>query len=422
VNTKRMALCTALGIVLLVSACSSSKKASSSTSTGSSSPSTSLPSTGAASNHATATPIKVGVICTCSGTFGAALADVEDVYKAWANTVNSSGGVNTHPIQLITEDDAGVPATAVADAQTLVSDHVDAIADISNVDEPWASTVQAANIPVVGVQETNAPFQTNPDFYPEGETLTASYQADLEIAKSAGLTNMGVLYCAEAPSCTEEVALFRNVSPHVGVPIAYSSEIAYTAPNYTAQCLAAKQAHIQSLFIGDAPAILARVGSDCSRQGYTPTYVTAGQVFNASLLTAPGLRNSNWLGYPTLPYWYSTPATSAMTAAVQKYYPGLTNNTTNFTEVAAEAWPSGLLLADAVKAGGLTSSDTPSANEIVQGLAALKGDTLDGWAPPLTFTPNQPHTTDCWFTAHVQAGKIAITNNGKPSCPSGSAS
>jgi branched-chain amino acid transport system substrate-binding protein len=48
----------------------------------------------------------------------------------------------------------------------------------------------------------------------------------------------------------------------------------------------------------------------------------------------------------------------------------------------------------AVKAGGLTPSTTPSPGEIVTGLQSLKGDTLDGWSPPLTFAAGQPHKTD----------------------------
>ena len=44
----------------------------------------------------------------------------------------------------------GFPARLSADAHTLISDHVDAIVDDTIADEPWASVVQSANIPVVG--------------------------------------------------------------------------------------------------------------------------------------------------------------------------------------------------------------------------------------------------------------------------------
>jgi branched-chain amino acid transport system substrate-binding protein len=347
--------------------------------------------------------------------------DVVKVYRAWANTVNATGGINNHPVQLLVQDDGQNPGTSVVAAQTLVGDHVVAIADTSNVDESWATVAQKANIPVVGLKPTNVPFGSNPDFYPEGQTVLSSYRANLEIAKAAGAANIGLLYCTESASCAELVPLFKSVGQKVGLPIAYTGAISATAPNYTAQCVAAQQAHVQAFFIGHAPAVVARVGADCARQGYKPMYVTSGEVFNGTLLKAPGLTDNNWLEYVTHPYWDSAaPEVQAMNAAVDKYYPGLRSDTTNFTQVAAEAWPSGLLLADAVKAGNIGPTDAPTAAAIVRGLESLKGDTLQGWAPPLTFTAGQPHLITCWFTAHVQNGVPTLSKNGQVTCENGS--
>jgi branched-chain amino acid transport system substrate-binding protein len=109
-----------------------------------------------------------------------------------------------------------------------------------------------------------------------------------------------------------------------------------------------------------------------------------------------------------------------MNTAVDKYYPGLRNNP-NWSESGAIAWASGILLEDAVKAGGLTSSGTPSNTEVVNGLVALKGDTLQGWAPTgLTFAAGQPHPVDCWYTVVVKNGNVSLTNGGKPTCKTGS--
>ena len=93
------------------------------------------PSSGS-SSQAGAAPIKVGVICTCSGGggFGVVLEPGLRVYKAWASSVNAAGGINGHPVQLITKDDAGNPSKAQAAATELVSAHVVAVADISLLD------------------------------------------------------------------------------------------------------------------------------------------------------------------------------------------------------------------------------------------------------------------------------------------------
>jgi branched-chain amino acid transport system substrate-binding protein len=104
---------------------------------------------------------------------------------------------------------------------------------------------------------------------------------------------------------------------------------------------------------------------------------------------------------------------------MDKYYPGVRENNNLFVEDAFTLWTSGVLLEDAVKAGGLTASATPTAAEVTTGLAALKGDTLDGMAPPLTFTPGKPHTVDCWFTARVQGGVTSVQDNGQVTCEQG---
>jgi len=414
-----------VGVVALVAAlaaCSSSSKSSSSSTT-STSQSTSGTSTGVTSTsgstaaQAAGAPIKVGLVCECSGPFvGGAAVPGEDVYKAFVNTVNASGGINGHPIQLITKDDTNNPGTSVTDIQALLAAHVDAIVSVTSADELWASTVQAAGIPVIGVQDTNAPFNTNPDFYPEGETAANENVAYVGVIKASGATNFGVIYCVESPQCSESVAQLKPLGQKHGTPLIYSAGIAYNAPNFTAQCLAAQQAHVQALIIEDISSVLQKVGTDCDKQGYDPIFVTGGGSYSPALATTPGFKSNSWYWYSNVPYWANTPATQAMTSALDKYYPGLTRDTVLWNQSGANAWPSGVLLEHAVKAGGLGPSDTPSAAEIVKGLNSLQGDNLDGWYAPMTFVAGQAHPQNCWYTVHVQNGTPQLVNNGQVTC------
>jgi branched-chain amino acid transport system substrate-binding protein len=404
----------AVTVVVAVAACSSSAKSSSS--------STSAASSAPTSAQATAAPIKVGLICDCSGAVGSILLPEAEVYQAWVKYVNASGGINGHSIQLTVEDDQSIPATSASDAQTLVADHVDAIADDSIFDETWASTVKAANIPVVGEDASETPMYSNSDFYPQAQTNDSSIPAVIATAKAAGATNLAAFYCAEAPSCMELLSALKTDGAKAGVPVVLTEEIALSAPNFTAQCVAAQQAHISAVAVFDASPPIARVGEDCNRQGYNPIYVTEGEGTYPVLLTAPGIKNNLSSEYNDLPYWANTPSVQTMNSVVDKYYPGLRSNPNVWNQGAAEGWPSGLLLEDAVKAGGLTPSATPSAAEIVTGLESLKGDTLQGWAPPLTFAAGQDHSIDCWFTTHTSNGVSSLTNGGKVTCEQGSSS
>jgi branched-chain amino acid transport system substrate-binding protein len=345
-----------------------------------------------------------------------------DVYKAWINTVNGSGGINGHPVQLTTEDDAGNPGTSVTDAQKLISEHVDAIVDDSTVTQTWASAVQAAHIPVVGMNVNEVPMFTNPDFYPEGQTADSEAIAYILTLKAAGATGFGDMYCVEAVSCAQFEQLLKADGAKMGVPLTYTTTIAATAPNYTAQCLAAQQKNIKHMILEDGATIIARVGKDCDTQRFDPTYVIGGGSYSPLFEAAPGIKADTWSYYDNLPYWVNAPAVQAMNTAVDKYYPGLRQNANLWDELASESWPAGLLLADAVKAGGLKPNDTPSPAEIIQGLESLKGDTLDGWAPPLTFAPGQPHPVDCWFTGRLLNGASHLINNGQLTCEHGPSS
>ena len=105
-----------------------------------------------------------------------------------------------------------------------------------------------------------------------------------------------------------------------------------------------------------------------------------------------------------------------MNAAFDKYYPGMRSSST-YQEAYASMWASGLLFADAAKAGGLgANGTTPTSAQLIKGLESLHGDTLDGMAPSLTFTAGQPHPIHCWFEALMKNGKASLPNGTATTC------
>ncbi len=408
---KLFPLVCAVTIAVIFAGCGSSSK---NASTGTSSTSLASPAATASLGAATtSTPIKVGFLCSCSGGggFGAFDAPNLDVYKAWANSVNASGGINGHMVQVISKDDAFSPANSVAAAQSLIADHVDAIVTNSSFSQTWASAVQAAHIPVVGMDaESDPTFDTNPDFYPTGQTFASQNYSIVAQAKAAGATNIGVIYCTESPACAQLVHATQVVGQELGVADVYNAAVSSTAPNYTAQCVAAQQKHVEAIWVGSSPTVYMHFASDCARQGYDPVYVYGLTAAGRNMFTAPGLRNL-WFESPNIPYFATTPAVQTMNAALDKYYPGLRENATLYIGTDLTAWVSGMLLEDAIKAGGLTAGDTPSTTEVVHGLESLHGDTVQGMAPALTFAAGQPHPVPCWFPARLQNGVPAASNN-----------
>jgi branched-chain amino acid transport system substrate-binding protein len=393
-----------------ISACSSS-----STTSAASPPATSgAPATSASASPtapasataaaATGAPVTVGVLCSCSGPFGSTIASAWSVVQAWQKSVNAAGGLNGHPVQLVEKDNGSNPGTALTDADAIIADKVDVIVDLDILDSLWQKAASAAKVPVIGGNFSSPAYYTDADWYPSGQTNDSITYSVAATAKQAGATNLADFYCAESVQCQQSVPLIKAAGKSLGVPDVYDASISATAPNYTAQCVAAQQAGVKAIFIGDSISVIAKVAANCNTQGYDPIYITEGTGFTNQALTAPGLNGHLWSSYPVLPYFSDAPAVTAMNAVLDKYDPGLRENALTWSEFAAQAWTAGLLLAQAVKNEGSAASSPAG---ITAGLNAVSGATLGGFTPTLTFTAGHPHPVDCWYTGRVKNGKAS---------------
>lgn len=362
--------------------------------------------------------VKIGMICGCSGTYGTTLTAASQVAQAWVNSVNDSGGVNGHKIELIIKDDGSNPGTSVTAAQSLISAHVAAIIDSTTLDQAWQKQVDAAKIPVVGGNFTTAPYYTDPNWYPTGQTNDSIVYANVATAKKSGGTKLGLLYCAESPQCQESVEATKSGAEKQGVSLVYQASIQAKAPNYTSQCLAAKEAGVDSLIILHSSSAIIHVAQDCARQNYAPAYVAEGTGFAGEIPAAEGLNQSYWAPFPILPFFASGEHVQTMNNVVDKYQPGLRQNPIAFTVVATQSWTAALAVGQAVKASAVPAGAKVTADDITRGLGTFKDETLGGWSPPLTFTPGKPHPVDCWYIGRVQGGKASLVDDGKLTCES----
>ena len=321
-NRSRIALVAAsvAALAMVVSACSSS---SSGTKTSSSAASGAAGGSSAASSAPapTGAPFKIGVECQCSGGLGT--PDGGTVYKAWADAVNAAGGINGHPVQVTVADDASNPGTALTNVQGFIKDGDVAIADDSSLDEAWQKAAEAANIPVIGIGTSTSPFYSSADFFAEGQTEDRLFDAIVGAAKKIGGTKLGLIYCAEAIQCQEGIQPLKDTAKALGMDLPYAGSVSATAPNYTAQCLAAKQAGVDTLFIADAQSVDVKVVGDCAAQGYHPYIVEDGEVMSPLYQNAAQAKGATVImETPNVPYNADIPAITEMNAAINKYAPG----------------------------------------------------------------------------------------------------
>src|ERR1700722_13356937 len=258
----------------------------------------------APSGAAAKAPINIGYICSCTSPQASSVVTNRSAYEAYVDYTNAHGGIAGHKIKLFLADDAANPATSTADVHTFVTqDHVQAIVSLAGSPASWQKYVDGLKIPIVGADESAIQFFTDPDFFFPGQTDDSLPAAVATAAKKVGSSNFGVMYCAEAAACQELVAPLEAIGPKYGVKLAYTTQISYSAPSYAAQCLAAQQAGVKALFIGDAVTIVEAVAKDCAAQGYFPTMIASDGAVGIQFATTTGLDDGHLLAFePQIPF------------------------------------------------------------------------------------------------------------------------
>ncbi len=358
-------------------------------------------------------PIVLGDICSCTGPEASSIAQTSPTLQAWASWENSHGGIDGHKVQVIVKDDGYNPGTALSDAKELVStDHAVAIFDNSDVDTSWASYIEQQKVPGIGGLDTAAGY-TNPDFFPPGGTYQFETTVGVQTAKHAGIKKEADLYCVEVAICAQAAAQAKTALAKAGLQLVYSAGIGFAAPNYTAQCLAAKQSGATAMTVADASAIVSKVASECAAQGYKPTQLSADGSVSISWLTTPGMEG-NLDNQPDLPWFVHNSATKTFYDELAKYAPSVPTSP-NFGEIALSTWAAGIEVQEAIQAGNVTA--TPTAAEITNGLYHLPaGTTLGGLAPPIHFVKGKIASNPCFYTMGIKNHAFVLLNSGKLVC------
>jgi branched-chain amino acid transport system substrate-binding protein len=375
--------------------------------------------TGAVAAHAaTKSTIVVGADITETGG-DSTTHDAAKTLATWETYINHTGGIDGHPVKVISADDRNDPATALANVTGFIqNDHAVAILDQSSEDSAFASFASSAKVPVISLNEAGGTFtyQTNPDFFPDGATVEAILYGQEAAAKQQGATNFGVIYCTDVSACAEAVPLWKADASGVGIKLGYLAGASDSAPNYTAQCLAAKQAGVNALFPAGIPANT--LADDCAQQNYHPIWIGSEGTINARSAADPNL-NGAISDQQSFPWFLSTtPATKLFHKYLNSYLPHAES-----PAVVSASWTGGQMFAKAVKLGlGSSGSSKVTSSTVLAGLYDFNNQTLGGLAPPLSFTAGKPSSVNCWFLIKVHKGAYTAPLGMKPQCETASSS
>jgi branched-chain amino acid transport system substrate-binding protein len=349
-------------------------------------------------------PLVVASVGTYSGPVGVALIAILQGAQVWIKHINAKGGVNGHPVELIVYDDGGDPARHRAQVQEAV-ERRKALAFLAN-GEPFTASgevdyINEKRVPVIGTELGLELYYQSPMYFIQGSagnTITFNMlpmTAQYEIPK--GNKKLGTIVCAEVSTCTDGGRLISREAPRHGFDPVYNGQASITQPDYTAECLAAKSAGVQVLFLIMTSNAIERIAASCARQAYRPVYVITAANILDSMAKNPNLENT-YGASNVFPFFQSgTPATDEYQEAMRNYGKGITKGVG-----APTGWGAGKLLERA----GANLPEPPTTEAILRGLWSIRDDTLGGLTPvPLTFVENRPPSrVACWYTLQIKGG------------------
>ena len=254
--------------------------------------------------------------------------------------------------------------------------------------------ITAKRVPIVGISGGEDWAGSSPMYFPHvpfGDALprTALASTAQQLVPS-GRTKLGTLVCVEAPACDGFDRSLAEAAKPLGFEPVYRARGSTAQPDYTAECLAAQSAGAQVIFVALDTNALGRIAAACARQGYRPVLSTFSTVAADAMKTDANLDGHMVASSPVFPYFQSgTPATDEFQQALRTLGRGLQVGVGT-----AVGWTAGKLMERATTA----LTEPPTSQAILAGLWSVKGDTLGGLGPPLSFTENRPpEAPGCWF-------------------------
>jgi branched-chain amino acid transport system substrate-binding protein len=367
---------------------------------------------GAATSGGPKAPIVIGFVGWLSGSGGENVGATRDAWVAWSRAVNARGGINGHPVQLLIADHGGNESRAVAAARDFV-ENKGAIALTTGSGGPAVGEyARSKNIPVVGSIATGGTWNSNPMLFPPFGAADANAWGTARLLKRAGKTKVAVAYCAESNDCSDGLARLKKAAAEEGIEIVSEQRFSVTAPDFTAECIQMRSSGADAVYpLGDTGSAV-RMAKSCSRQNFRPVWISP--ILDDSIVQNPEFEGAIGVT-PVFPWALrsGSPAIDEMTAALKTYAPARLAKGSIFL---TEGWLSAKLFQKAAA----KVSDKPTSQDILEGLWAMKGETIDGLASgraARTFTRGQPTPeTFCVFDTKLVGGKWTAPSGLTPIC------
>jgi len=364
-------------------------------------------------------PVNIGQIGTFSGVAGPITGPARSALAVWVRDLNTRGGLACHPVQLYSADDGGDSGKAAAEEQDLVRSH-HVVAFVGTV-LPFSiagfrPAVERDKIPVIGGTSATPDFYDSPWFFPDAASVDDQAIGLIRNGVNRGHKTLGLLYCVEVSACTQLQKKGKEFAKAGGADLVYDAPISVTQPDFTAQCINARNAKVDLLGAAMDGASMNRLARSCQAIGYKPLLATAGGLLTPAQSADSVLRSFGVVTVSGEAPWIldDKPGLKAYRAALAMYTPDTAPD-----GASAMAWTAGELLRAAVEHVDTEARSGPITTALImRGLGMISHETLGGLAAPFSFSPNQPHATSsgCMFFELLTTAGWSAPQGSKPVC------
>jgi len=380
---------------------------------------TPLPGGGAAPAPAPATggpkaEVRLAVLGVASGPLGAVLKPVADGARAWGVTVNERGGLAGHPVKLLFADDGGDPQRALQMAKKFVEqDHVQAFyaSNMITTEEAVTPYLEKVHVPIIGncgctttTDSSPAVFQTGPG---AGRGMAWAHMAG--IVSQAKAHKVAVMYCREANQCKGVRDAAVPLAKEAGLDVVYEAQISIAQPDYTAEVIQARNAGAEAVITIVDNQTTIRFIRSAQRQGWKPFVGIQQSMVDDRMLgidEAEGVFSA-----AVVPDYRTDPRLADYRAAIKRV-PGSVSAT-----IGANMYTTGQLLEKLAA----QLPDNPSGEDFLRIMQGMRGETLGGVYPPLTYKSGVGHvdTNQCAIPVKIHDHAFQDLSGGQFVCAPG---
>jgi ABC-type branched-subunit amino acid transport system substrate-binding protein len=356
---------------------------------------------GATATGVTATTIDVGNIASISGVVPGLTQSAQQATEAWADYVNSTGGICGRQIKVQPFDDGSDSGTDYADAEQACSSDFAMVGSASGFDDGSAQAVSACGIPDMAAEISTVAAGTTADIFgasPGNAHYWSLGPANyMKATYPSAITKAAMIYLdvsATQTQATNEVNAYKSV----GFNYVYDASTTPTNANYATNVQAMQSAGAQYVTEYSDSSSAERLLQAMQQANYTPQVVDwFSEEYSPQFAqqTEPESNGDLVLMSATAAYEEASanPGLQLMESWLNRVAPGYHQDI-----FAILAWSAGLAFEQAAKAVGPDLTRAALISQIQQ----ITNWTGDGVTPPVNIGQKIP--SKCFFYMKIENG------------------